>query len=51
MKGTRREQMHIEEMAQILNEVRTILKEEDKGIVNVTRLLDRLQTVTNYKGA
>lgn len=40
-----------QEMSEVLDEVRKILKEEDKPIVNIPRLLTRLQTVTNYKGA
>lgn len=32
-----------------LDEVRQILREEDRDIVNTARLLERLQKVTNYK--
>lgn len=32
-----------------LKTIKKILKEEDKGIVNVPRLLERLHDVINYK--
>lgn len=33
----------------LIKEVRTILKEEDRALVNTARLLERLQKALNYK--
>lgn len=43
------EQRKPTEAEQTLKKVKKILKEEDKGIVNTPRLLERLQKALNYK--